>query len=85
MRMTMGASPDVPSASASAAGICDSARKALKTSAPISMRKIMPVALAVSSRLADSVSQCNRPKQNATSAIAATPIAAASVGVNTPR
>ena len=81
----MGASPDAASASASTAGIWDSTRKALKVSAPIRMRKIIPVTLAVSRRPSENVRQRSRPAASATTEIAAAPIAAASVGVNTPR
>ena len=84
-RIAIGASPDSASASASPVVTCDIARKPLKTSAPMRMRKIIPVACAVSSRLDANAARLNRPVPIATRAVAAAPIAAASVGVNTPR
>ena len=84
IRTAIGASPEVASASANADGIWVRARKALNTSAPIRMRKIIPVALAVSSRLVEKASQSSCLEAKATKPMAAAPTAAASVGVKAP-
>ncbi len=81
---TSGEKPLLPTHCASSTGICVSARKTLRTSAPSRIRKIMPVASAVPYRHSISPPQRMPPSHTAKKSAPTVPTAAASVGVKMP-
>ena len=73
-----------PTMSANWAGSCDNARAALIMSAPMKIRKIMPLVCAVVRRQASSLLRSISRRARVMAKVSTLPMAAPSVAVNTP-